>query len=379
MEKVINILKARTVMVQEDQLNEREKELLTVIGRNPDAPLRELLNYTKYKRVNSILRKIEQFKEQNLLWGPVYKVDFGKLCRNFVRRLFCIIELGESYEEVVEYLRLIEPLVWVYPVLSSRREFISAGFYSSDSEEAKALLQLLKDWNIITDFTVHVVSQRTVRETPNFFGDPLPSLDNLFDPCTFPDISYGHHDIEWNECDITILSYLHGGFKDTKLIEILRKEMREHNKSWTYNQIKYSYEKIYKKGLLKKMYYVHPYPLDLCADFFLFLKTEDMDLTQRILYNFARGERLYREYTIFDDWGLIGFICYPTFVVGLMHKLDQVEEITEKELYHSRSFPPGMSYVGEHAEFKYYDIEMQTLEYPYHTFRERIKEKLESE
>ncbi|MBU7009129.1 MAG: hypothetical protein HXS46_00445, partial [Theionarchaea archaeon] len=84
-------------------------------------------------------------------------------------------------------------------------------------------------------------------------------------------------------------------------------------------------------------------------------------------------------YTLCDDWGLMGCICHPAFVVGLMHRLDHIEEITKKELYHLRSFPPGMCYVGEHAEFKYYDVEKQTLEYPCHVFREKIKEKLESE
>jgi len=47
-----------------------------------------------------------------------------------------------------------------------------------------------------------------------------------------------------------------------------------------------------------------------------------------------------------------------------MHRLDHIEEITKKELYHLRSFPPGMCHVGGHAEFKYYDVEKQTLEYP---------------
>ncbi len=366
-------------MVQEYQLNDNEKELLTVLGKNPEMSLEELVNRTKYKRESSIVRKIGQFREEDFLWGPTYVFDYGKLCKNPIHRLFCILELGESYETVLEYLRLIEPLEWVYPVLSSHKGLIGAGFLSSDDAEVKALLQLLKESNIIADFTVRVRRCWNVRETPDFFGDSVPSLDNLFNPCEFPDTSFGQYDTEWKECDIRTLSHLHGGYKSIKLIEILKKERNLHNREWKYNQIKYSYEKMCGSELIKKIYYIFPYPLDQCADFFLFLKTEGIELTRTILFNFARGGRIYREYSIYDDWGLMGFICHPAFVVGLMHKLDQIEEIKEKELYHLRSIPPGMCYVGEHSEFRYYDLETQTLEFPYHVFREKIKEKLENE
>lgn len=366
-------------MVQEHHLNDNEKELLTVLGRNPEMSLKGLSNHTKYKRESSVVRKTKQFKELNRLWGPVYRTDFGKLCKNPIYRLFCIMELGKTYEAVIEYLKLIEPLVWVYPVLSSREELLIVEFFSSNNAEVTALLHLLKDGNIITDYTVRVSCYRVIRETPNFFGDPVPSLDNLSDPCDIPDFTLGHFDTEWTECDIATLSHLQGGYESIRLIEILKKERNLHNRMWSYNQIKYSYEKMVKNNLIKKIYFANPYPLDQCADFYLFMKTEDITATQRMLCNFARGGRLYREYSLYDDWGLMGCVCHPAFAIGLMQKLDQREEIAEKELYHLRSFPPGILYVGEHSEFRYYDVETQTLEYPYHVFRRKIEEKIESE
>ena len=366
-------------MVQEYQLNDNEKELLTFIGRHPNISLKELVNYTKYKRESSIVRKINQFREQNLLRGPTFVFDHGKLCKNPLHKLFCVFELREDYETVLEYLKLIEPLVWVYPVLSSHKELMSAGFLSSDDAEVKLLLQLLKESNVITDFTARVRCNLDVKETPDFFGDPVPSLDNLFNPCEYPDTSFGQYDTAWNECDIATLSYLQGGYTDIRLIEILKKERNLHNREWKYTQIKYSYEKMLKNRLIWKVYHIYPYQLDQCADFYLFLKTGDIELTHVILYNFARGARVYREYSFYDDWGLIGFISHPHFVLGLMHKLDQIEEITKKELYHLRSVPPGMHYAGEYSEFKYYDVETQKLEYPYRIFKERIKEKIENE
>lgn len=366
-------------MVQEHQLNDNEKELLTLLGKNPEMSLKGLLAHTKYRRTSSIVRKMKQFREQDFLQGPVYKFDFGKLCKNPLHGLFCIIELGKNYETVVEYLKVIESLVWVYPILSSHKEVLGAGFWSSNDAEVKALLQLLKDAAIIADYTVRAHCCQDARENPDFFGDPVPSLDNLLDPCEYPDTSFGSHDIDWNECDIATLSHLHGGYESIKLVDILKKERKLHNREWRYTQIKYSYEKMRKYKLIKKIYYIFPYQLDQCADFFLFLKTEDVETTQGILYNFARGGRIYREYSLLEDWGLMGCICHPTFVIGLLHKLDQIEEITMKELYHLRSFPPGICYVGGHSEFVYYDVEKQTLEYPYHVFKERIKEKLENE
>lgn len=349
------------------------------MGKYPELSLKELLTLTQYKRVSSIVRKTRQLRELKYLFGPVYFFDFCKLCKNPLCRLFCIIELGKDYETVIEYLRLIEPLVLVYPVLSSHKEVLIAGFLSSNDAEVRVLLQLLKDSNIIADYIVHVRRSRLILENPNFFEDSVPSLDNICDPCEFPDISFGSHDTDWNECDIATLSYLQGGYESVKLVDILKKERKLHNKEWTYAQVKYSHEKMCKNGLIWKMYFIHPYPLEKCADFFLFLKAKDIKVTQRILHNFARGGRIYREYSLCDDWGLIGCICHPQFVLDLMHKLDRVDEIEKKELYHLRSFPPGICYVGEHAEFVYYDVERQTLEYPYHVFKEKIKEKLENE
>lgn len=366
-------------MVQIYQLNDNEKELLTVLGKNPEMPLKELVNHTRYKRASSIVRKIRQFRELNMLLGPVYSVDYGKLCRNSLCKLFCIIELGKNYETALEYLKLIESLVWVYPILSSRKELLSVGILSSDDAEVEALLHLLEEKGIIRDYIIRVRRHRDIRELPNFFGDPVPSLDNLFDPCDTPDIPFGHHDTEWTECDIATLSYLHGGYDSIKLINILKKERRYHDRRWTYNQVKHSFEKMHQNKLIDRIYYIVPYQIDQCSDFYLFLKTEDKKLTQTILCNFARGGRIYREYSLYGDWGLMGCVCHHAFLLSLMHMLDQVEEIKEKELYHLCSNPPGISYVGEHSEFKYYDAETQTLEYPYHVCREKIKEKLETE
>ncbi|MBU7026069.1 MAG: hypothetical protein HXS48_03930 [Theionarchaea archaeon] len=360
-------------------LTESEKELLTAIGRYPHMSFKELIDYTNYKRLSSIVRKVKELRERNILWGPVYTLDYGKLCKNPLHSLMCVIEFEKDYETIIEYLKLIEPLVWVYRVLSSHKEVLIAGFLSSDDVAVAALLQLLKDNSIIKDFIVRARCHRDVEECPNFFGDPVPPLDTLYDPCEPPDISFGQHDTKWNECDIRTLSYLCGGYESVKLVEILKKERKLHDRVWKYDQIKYSYRKMIKNKLIERRYYIHPFPLEQCADFFLFLRTEDIGLTLRILCNFAKGGRIYREYSLRGDWGLIGCICHPQFVIDLMHKLDQVDEIKEKELYHKRSFPPGIRYVGEYTEFTYYDVDTQTLEYPYGIFKERVKEKLESE
>ncbi|MBU7047052.1 MAG: hypothetical protein HXS54_11520 [Theionarchaea archaeon] len=363
-------------MVHPYLLNDREKELLNALGRYPSLSMKELLTLTHYKRTSSLLRKIKRFKEENILWGPSHRTDYGKLCKNPLHMLFCIVELAESHDTVVSYLSLVSILVWIYPVLS-HKELLCVFYISSNDQEVIALFQLLKDNNIIRDFSVHVYQQQIVSELPNFFGDPLPSLDNLLAPCEFPDTPFGQYDTEWNECDIAVLSYLRG-YQGLKLVEILKNERKLKDRPWTYSQVKYSYQKMSKNKLIKKMYFIHPFPLDQCSDFFLFVRTDARELTQRILYNFARGGRIYREYALCEDWGLIGCICHPQFMIDLMHRLDEIDEIKEKTLYHLRSFPPGIQYVGQHSEFNFYDIEKQTLKYPYHVFREKIKEKLEN-
>jgi len=366
-------------MTQQYQLTDNEKQLLTVLGRHPDMSMNELLNNTPYKQVSTVVKKVNQFKERTIISGPVYSVDYGKLCVNTLHRLYCIVELKRDYETVISYLKLIEPLIWVYPVLSSRKELVNVGLLSSDDAEVSALLQLLKDNNIITDYIVRARRDKRIIENPNFFGDPVPSLDNLLSPCELPTTSFGEYDTEWNECDIRTLAYLYGGYEGIKLTKIQKKERILHDRIWKYQQVRYSYEKMVKNKLIEKEYYIAPFPLDRCADFYLFLKTEDMHLTRRILCNFARGGRVLKEYMLYDNWGTVGCVCHPLFVADLMHELDQVDEITERELYRVRSFPPGIFYAGEHTEFNYYNVETQRLEYPYSRYRGKIKEKLERE
>lgn len=108
------------------------------------------------------------------------------------------------------------------------------------------------------------------------------------------------------------------------------------------------------------------------------MKTDDTDLTQRILHNFARESRVYREYTLCGNWGYISFTSHPRFFTGLMNKLDQIDEIKEKEIYQRRSIPDSRFFVVQPTEL-YFDFDKQTIEYPYQAYEEKIKEKLDNE
>jgi len=133
-----------------------------------------------------------------------------------------------------------------------------------------------------------------------------------------------------------------------------------------------------KHKLIEKKYVINPFPLDQCVDFSLFMKSEDINTMQKILYNFARNERVYREYVLCQDWGLISVISHRSFLTDLMYKLDHIPEIVEKELYQIRSIPAGEYYFFPHLQLKYFDVDTQTLEYPYRLYKETLKEKIES-
>ena len=298
--------------MRNSHLSENEKELLNVLGKNSDITLKELVNRTQYKRVNTVIKKIAEFKNQGILYGPFHEIDYSRLCKNSLRTVICILELAMSYETVVSCLRLIEPLRRLYPVLSPRKEFLNTLFLTSDVAELKSILQMLTENGVLADYSVRTPTHKKIIESPNFFGDPIPSLDNLLAPCTVPDMSLGWHDTTWNRCDISILNYFRIGYKGGKLIEILKAEKKLNN-SWTYEQIKYSHRKMIEHGLIKKRYLLFPFSYDQCTDFNLYVKTEDADLTQRILYNFARGERVSREYMLCEAWGYVGFASHPQF------------------------------------------------------------------
>ena len=136
------------------EITNREKELLNALGKYPEISMKKLLGYTRYKRVSSISRKFNQFKNKRILRGPVYDIDYNKLCKNTLHWLFCILETRQSHETVISYLKLIEPLIWTYPVLSPHKELLCAGFISSNDTEVTALFQLLKENGIISDYIV---------------------------------------------------------------------------------------------------------------------------------------------------------------------------------------------------------------------------------
>ena len=358
-------------------LTDNEKELLTLLGKFPDISVKELSTHISYQWASTVSKTLKKLKELHIIEGPLYDINFCRLSRNPIHWLFCIIESAMSYEAVLPYLQLIESLRWIYPVLSPHKNLLNVGYISSDDDKVKALLQLLKDSNIITDFIVRTHLHERIVENPNFFGDTNPSLDNLLDPCEVPDLSCGYHDKNWNECDIAILPYLEVGYKNLKLIEILKAEKKA-GRNWTYEQLKYSREKMEKNNLIKKIFTIFPFlPLQYTI-FMLFVKTDDIVLTRRILHNFARDARVYKHYVLCEDWGQISCLSHPLFLTNLMHNLDKIEEITRKELYPTRSIfsnsPDRMP-----TEVRYFDVDKQTLKYPYSEFEKKIKEKLENE
>ena len=358
-------------------MSNREKELLNALGRYPDASLKEIVSRTKYKRITSISRKVEQFKKEDILSGPAYYADWGKLCKNSFNRIFCILEIESDYKTVMSYLTLIEPLVWTFPVLSTHKKLLYIEFVSSNDKETESLLELLKSNNIITEYIAHITNHNKAMENPDFFGDFNPSLDNLLDPCDISCTFYGEHKMDWSEGDLTVFSYLMQGYKGTKLIEILKAE-KKLNKHWTYDQIKYSFRKMVKNELIKKRYVIFPFSLYQCSVFNLLLKTDHIAVTQKILYNFARKERVYKECFFCKKWGVIHCVCYPPFLADLMYKLDKIDEIEKKELYQIRSIS-GDSAFDVPFRFDYFDVDEQTLKFPYKVYKEKIKEKLEND
>lgn len=363
-------------------MSDNEKKLLHVLGSHPEVSIKELLTHTDYKWERTVKRKLKQLREQHILSGPLYYINYKKLCRNPLHKLLCILESNHNYDVVISYLKLVESLLWVYPVLSPHKKVLNVLLYSTDDAAMVDILEILKENGIITDYIVRILRRRGTIENPNLFGDYNPSLDNLLTPCDIPDTSLGHYDTAWNKCDIAILPYLERG---TKLIEILRKENNHNFKSWTYEQIKYSREKMVKNKLIEKLYIFNPFPLDQCVRFRLTIKTDDTALTQRILYNFARGERILKQHALYVEWGnncvwgSIRCTSHPSFLKDLMYKLDQVDYITEREVYPIRSFPHKRYFFSQPSEFKYFDVDTQTLEYPYHVYVEQIEEKLEGE
>ncbi len=368
-------------MGKKNRITENEKELLHSIGSYPDMPVKELLNYTKYKWERTVLRKLKELREHHILSGPFYDINYTKLCKNPLHKLLCIVESNQDLETVISYLKIIESILWTFPVLSSHKRVLNAGFFSTNDAAMANLLQLLKDNNIITDYSIRAFSTKRMVENPNLCGNFNPPLTNLLEPCHIPDMSLLHYDTEWNECDIKILPYLAGG---AKLIEILRKE-KNLRENLTYEQVKYARRKMIKNKLIEKKYIFTPFPVDQCVEFQMFMKIDNTALAPRIVYNFAKGERVYKQYALFEEWGTnnvlasTSCVCQPLFLRDLTRKLDEIDEIKETEIYLMRSSSSKKYSFHRLPEFSYFDFDEQTLKYPYSVYEAKIKEKIERE
>jgi hypothetical protein len=163
-----------------------------------------------------------------------------------------------------------------------------------------------------------------------------------------------------------------------KLMEILKAEKKE-NRHWKYDQLHYSREKMIKNELIEKKFFICPFPTDTCADFNMFIRTEHPDITERILHNLGRGARVLREYAFCGDWGYIGFESHPQFLMNVMARLDNMDVVTDTELYQLRSVQRKGYYFANPPVLQYFDVDTQTLHYPYQVYREKIKEKIENE
>lgn len=65
------------------ELTDKEKKLLNALGTHPDIPLKDLIEHTTYKRVSSVVRKLEEFKTQRIVRGPLYETNLGYLVSSF--------------------------------------------------------------------------------------------------------------------------------------------------------------------------------------------------------------------------------------------------------------------------------------------------------
>ncbi|MGD2248756.1 MAG: hypothetical protein PVF58_10155 [Candidatus Methanofastidiosia archaeon] len=357
-------------------MNDREKKLLTLRGKYPTMSLEELQTRSSYKWKSTITRKIKHYKKQKMIFGPIYYIDYGKLCKNQLNQMYCIIESHNPYEKVVSYLKLIKSIKWAYPVRSPHRTALDVSFTSSNDDKTRDLLQLLKDNHIIAHYTIYSYHCNKHTENPNFCGDFVPSFNTLLDPCDVPDMSCGHHDTTWNTCDIAVLPYFETGYKACKFVEILRAERILQN-PWTYEQIKYSFKKMVTHKLIQKTYIIYPIAARECTMFLLYLKTETPDIIQRILYNFGKESRIYKHYVFNENWGILCCVSHPLFFPNLLQKLD-MDVIQGKELYQIDSII-GMTPIDLPTELKCFNMENQTLEYPYQVYKETIKEQLEQE
>jgi DNA-binding Lrp family transcriptional regulator len=355
------------------KINENEAKILNLIGRDASLSHEEMAKTVGYKRVNTISKKLKKFEKSNILRGPYCDLNLSGVGKNQIHSVFSTIAFDvENRDFVFQILKEIPGVRWIYPSTDLDRFF--AYFQVNHYKHIGGLLKILSRKNLI-QYNLFSSKLKWIVRNPDFFGDPVPTSRNLLDDCNLPDISYKQkeHTAKWNDTDLIVMQYLQ--VLSNSPMEIARREYAWHRNLLTYNQIKYSIQKIRNNNIIaSEDYHIAPLPREKCITVLLLLVARKKGSVLRVMENYGRGCRLHKTYTLAGRTGLMFLWIMPEAATNLLSIFDEIEGFRCRMLFlrsHDTSYLSSFSF-----EPRLFNIDSQRWEYPYVEVQKRIESAL---
>ena len=358
-----------------DDLSEREKTLLTLLGKNPDIPHKTLLEATGYHCGATISKKKRELIKKGYIRGPYYHINLNAVGENELFDVYADIHFDVShYNLVFNLIKAIKCWRWIFPAMEGDRLF--AYFQCNYYTQIARLLNLLKKEGLIT-YHFYSSQNRWIGENPNFFGEEIISFDNIFSECRLPCIEYPPRKTGrlWKLLDIRVMGYLQVKSADIKSICSYEREI--YGYSWKRSQVKYTIQKLIDHGIAERKHFnVSPYPRDACFSFLLFLMAGDQVKTLQTTKNLGNNCRIYKAYTLAGDTSImLGWahvLNMPNFLSAFEDTDVEVKAYQLKA--HKTQYMTRQSFDVEN-----FDLETQRWIFPYSEYQENIEKLLSEE
>lgn len=350
-------------------LTESEKNLLTIIGKDPSISRSTLQYKVKYKRSSTLSTKMNDLMEKGYIKGPYYYINLNAVGKNRIHNTFAEIRFNpEQYDVVFDVITCIDCWEWIFPTIQGDTFF--AFFRSNSTMYLNRLFNKVKDTGLI-EYKSYTSQARWIVQNPDFFGNTFPDVSHVFDDIT-TDMQYPEktHNITWQFIDLKVMQYLQ--VKTCSIAEIQKIEKKVYDRFWRRSQIKYSMKKIADARVAERKHYnISPYPRGECSPFLLVVEG-DRDHVLPFIVNFGKGCRMYKTYTLCEDSGFV--LCWASPQVGpaLMKELDSLRPHIQTRCLQLKSAGHEDTLKKSFNE-EHFNLETQQWVFPFKKYEEEIE------
>jgi DNA-binding Lrp family transcriptional regulator len=355
-------------------LSDKEKALLTLLGKDPDIPYTILKKKIGYRWESTLSKKKKILERRGYIKGPYYHMNLHAVGENELFDIYALISFDVAdYDLVFQLVKAIRCWKWIFPAIQGDRFFVyfEANYYSQISK----LLGIIKAAGII-EYEFYSSQNRWIVQNPDFFGPDLLRYDALFNDCQLPCLSYPHTPrITWRQLDIRMMGYLQ--VRSLDITAIQRSEEVYFGHTWKKNQIKYSIRKLINTGIAERKHYnISPYPRSDCFSFLLLVSTPHAVTTKRVMNNFGAGCRIYKAYTLTGNTGIILSWTSTRNIPRFLSTMEEKEDIWIRAYQLKTHHTPYM--VKQSFDIENYDLQNQRWIFPYQVYEQAIQDILES-